>query len=296
MGYLFLALALAAGLTKGFCGKKTSSFVAEYKDAVFSNMIRMFLCIIIGFGFVIAQNGINSLVIDSKTLLISLMSGVFTSFFVVTWLLLVKRGAYMTLDVFLTIGIVIPLALCYVFYGEKVSPTQILGLGILLIAVCVMCSYNNSIKEKINFSTFGLLLLCGASNGLADFSQKLYIKEIASPEISVFNFYTYVFSFVVLIAVYLIVKCKDKQTATDSKRLFKSIWGYILIMSLCLFLNSYFKTMAAVHLDSAQLYPINQGGALILSSFMAAVFFKERINIRSIIGIILTFIALVIIT
>lgn len=295
MGYLFLACALMAGLTKGFCGKKTSSFVSEYKDAVFSNMIRMFLCIIIGFGFVIVQNGIGSLLVDTKTLLISLMSGVFTSLFVVTWLLLVKKGAYMTLDVFLTIGVIIPLALCCVFYGEKVTLMQILGLGILLVAVCVMCSYNNSIKEKINASTLGLLLLCGASSGLADFSQKLYIKETAVPKISVFNFYTYVVSFVVLVLVYLFAKNKDKQTASDSKKLFKSIWGYIFVMSLCLFLNSYFKTMAALHLDSAQLYPINQGAALILSSVMAAIFFKERINIKSIIGIILTFIALVII-
>lgn len=295
MGYLFLACALMAGLTKGFCGKKTSSFVSEYKDAVFSNMIRMFLCIIIGFGFVIVQNGIGSLLVDTKTLLISLMSGVFTSLFVVTWLLLVKKGAYMTLDVFLTIGVIIPLALCYVFYGEKVTLMQILGLGILLVAVCVMCSYNNSIKEKINASTLGLLLLCGASSGLADFSQKLYIKETVVPKISVFNFYTYVVSFVVLVLVYLFAKNKDKQTASDSKKLFKSIWGYIFVMSLCLFLNSYFKTMAALHLDSAQLYPINQGAALILSSVMAAIFFKERINIKSIIGMILTFIALIII-
>ena len=36
MGYLFLTCALMVGLTKGFYGKKTSSFVLEYKDAVFS--------------------------------------------------------------------------------------------------------------------------------------------------------------------------------------------------------------------------------------------------------------------
>lgn len=297
MGYLFLACALMAGLTKGFCGKKTSSYVSEYKDAVFSNMIRMFLCIIIGFGFVIVQSDMKSFVVDSKTLLISLMSGVFTSLFVVSWLLIVKKGAYMTVDVFLTIGIVIPLTLCYVFYGEKVSPMQIAGIGILIVAVCIMCSYNNSVKGKMSYSTLGLLLLCGASNGLTDFSQKLYVKEIAVSDISIFNFYTYVVSFVVLLFVYLLTKRKqDASEEKTGKSLFANIWGYILVMSLCLFLNSYFKTQAAMHLDSAQLYPLNQGAALILSSFMAAIFFKERINIKSIIGMVLTFVSLIIIT
>ncbi len=296
MGYLFLACALMAGLTKGFCGKKTSSFVSEYKDAVFSNMIRMFICIIIGFGFVIVQRGTESLFVDTKTLLISLMSGVFTSLFVVSWLLIVKRGAYMTVDVFLTIGIIIPLALCYVFYGEKVSPVQIAGIGILIVAVCIMCSYNNSVKGKMSASTLGLLLLCGAANGLTDFSQKLYVKETAVPDISVFNFYTYVVSFIVLLIVYMLAK--NKQGISEEKTgksLFKNIWGYILVMSLCLFLNSYFKTQAALHLDSAQLYPLNQGAALILSSFMAAIFFKESINVKSIIGMILTFAAVIMI-
>ena len=298
MGYLFLACALAAGLTKGFCGKKTSSYVSEYKDAAFSNMIRMFFCIIFGLIFVLWQSGIGSLAADTKTLLISLMSGVFTSLFVVTWLLLVKKGAYMTLDVFLTIGMVIPLALCNVIYEEEITKMQILGLGILLVAVCVMCSYNNSIKAKINASTLGLLLLCGAANGFTDFSQKLYVNEIESPDVGVFNFYTYVVSFLCLGIFYLVVKMSGKETANEKdseKRLFKSIWGYILVMSLCLFLNSYFKTMAAELLGSAKLYPLNQGAALILSSLMAAIFFKERINIKSIIGIILTFIALLII-
>lgn len=49
MGYLFLALALLAGSTKGYCGKKTSGFVREYKDAMFTNFVRMVLCILISF-------------------------------------------------------------------------------------------------------------------------------------------------------------------------------------------------------------------------------------------------------
>ena len=47
MGYVFLALALIAGATKGYCGKKTSGFVSGFRDSMLANMIRMLLCIAI---------------------------------------------------------------------------------------------------------------------------------------------------------------------------------------------------------------------------------------------------------
>lgn len=66
-------------------------------------------------------------------------------------------------------------------------------------------------------------------------------------------------------------------------------------MSLCLFLYSYFKTCAAGRLSSAQLYPLAQSGSLILSSIMSAVFFGEKLNLKSAAGITMSFIALIII-
>lgn len=298
MGYLFLGCALLAGMTKGFCGKKTSSFVSAYKDAAFSNMIRMFLCIIFGLGLVLWQSGAGSLVIDGKTILISVMSGIFTSMFVVTWLIVVKKGAYMMVDVFMTVGMIIPLIFCKIFYDEAITKNHIIGVLILFAAVYIMCSYNNSIKEKIDIRKFGLLVLLGFSSGMSDFSQKLFVYEIQGGNATVFNFYTYVVSFLCLGIFYLTVKLSEKEKNEETgseKKLFKSIWGYILVMSVCLFLNSYFKTLAAGLIPSAQLYPINQGAALILATLMARVFFKERINMKCIIGIVLAFTALIII-
>ena len=49
MGYLFLAAALAMGVTKGSCGKKTSGLVKETADALRMNTLRMLFCILFGF-------------------------------------------------------------------------------------------------------------------------------------------------------------------------------------------------------------------------------------------------------
>ena len=75
----------------------------------------------------------------------------------------------------------------------------------------------------------------------------------------------------------------------------KPVFIYILIMSVCLFSYSYFKTIAAQYLNSVQLYPLAQSGSLILSTVMSAALFHERLSVKCIVGIVLSFAALIVI-
>ena len=171
MGYLFLAIALFCGVTKGYCGKKTSGYTSNYRDAIFANIIRMLLCIAIGFVLILAGGDLPKVIPNGKLLLISALSGVSTAVFVVTWLISVKKSAYMMLDIFLMLGVLIPLIASNLLFNEPIKLTQWLGIAVLLVAVVIMCSYNNTIKTKITLPSFLLLLLCGIANGVADFSQ-----------------------------------------------------------------------------------------------------------------------------
>lgn len=296
MGYLFLMLAILAGVTKGYCGKRTSGFIKEYRDAMFANSIRMILCIIIGFVMLIIQNQLAQLKIDRQVFMITLFSGISTSVFVVTWLLAVRKGAYMMMDVFLMMGVTVPLVLSSILFNEVVRPNQWIGLAILLVAVVIMCSYNNSIKEKMTVSSLILLIICGITNGLSDFSQKLFVKTVVGGNVAVFNFYTYVFSAMVLILVYIFSSGKNKaENSTSPAKLLRQVGLYILIMSASLFAYSYFKTLAAGILPAAKLYPLSQGIGLILATFMSSLLFKEKLTIKCIIGTVISFIALLII-
>ena len=292
MGYLFLVFALLAGVTKGYCGKKTSGFLSGFRDSMMANMIRMGLCIVIGFLIVLFGGDLQALAPSGKLLLISALSGIFTSVFVVSWLVSVKKSAYMMLDVFLMLGVLIPLLASSIFFRERIDLTQWIGIAILFVAVIIMCSYNNSIKEKLTLPALLLLIVCGAANGIADFSQKLFVKQLPEVPASVFNFYTYVFAAITLVIAYLLMKPQGQETG---KANFKKVAGYILVMAICLFANSFFKTLAANHLDSVLLYPLNQGAALILSSAMSALLFKEKLTAKCIIGLVIAFVSLIII-
>lgn len=294
MGYLFLAISLLAGATKGYCGKMTSGYVQGYKDAMFANTIRMTFCIVIGLGMIFFNGSISDIVPSASLLAVSALSGITTSVFVVCWLISVKKGAYMMLDVFLMLGVLVPLLAGKLFFDESIKTTQWIGIGILFIAVYIMCSYNNSIKGKMSIVSLALLIVCGVANGLTDFSQKLFMKLAGDTPIAIFNFYTYIFSALTLLVFYCVFNRVEKVEEEKKSSGIKQIFGYILVMSICLFANSYFKTMAAGYLDSAQLYPLNQGASLIISSVMSAMLFRERLTLKCVIGLLVSFVGLIV--
>ena len=293
MGYLFLALANLAGAAKGYCGKKVSSSVKKTSDAMLANFLRMLICIFIGFAVVVFIDGFIGFNISFPNLLISLLSGVSNAIFVISWLFAVTRGAYMLVDVFLTVGLAVPIALCAIFYGEKIKYNHLIGFAILLVAVILMCSYSNSVKTKLTLNSLLLLLLCGLSSGLASFSQKWFVYESNGGSVSAFNFYTYVFAAVVLLLSFLILKnAKKKEESIKEKFTLRPVWLYIVIMAIMLFSHSLLMTLAATKLEAVLLYPLSNGLSLFLSTLMCAVFFKEKPNLKSILGIVLAFVAI----
>lgn len=299
MGYLFLAIALFAGCAKGYCGKRSSGYVTQNKDAILVNSVRMIFCIVISFGMLAVQGQLGALRVDGVTLLIGALSGIATALFVASWLISITRGAYMMLDVFLMLGVIVTLLCSYFTFGEPIRWNQWIGLAILIAAVALMCSYNNSFKQKITVSSLLLMIFCGVCSGVADFSQKLFVKRTPGGSVAVFNFYTFVFAAATLLALYYFFWKKDQKNAVVAEHtpgwILKKILLYVFIMAAALFVNTFFKTLAAGYLTAAELYPLNQGCALILSAAMASIFFKEKLTTKAVGGLCLAFGALLII-
>lgn len=293
MAYLYLAIALLAGATKGYCGKLTSGKVSGWDGAMLSNLIRMLLCIAIGLGLVLVGGDLPGMRPDGKALAIYALSGISTSVFVVTWLVAVRTSAYVLMNVFLMLGVVVPMVLGSVCYGETIAWNQWVGLGVLLMATLILCSYNNGIKQKLDGKALMILLISGVANGITGFSQKMFQKEVVDGAVSVFNFYTYVFSALSL-GLILLFTWKPREARSRLLEI-KNVFGLVLILAVCLFLNSYFMTMAAAGIPSSRLFPLDRGVSIILSGLMSAVFFKEKLTVKAVAGLVLAFIGLLVI-
>ena len=290
LSWSMVAIAVLAGATKGYCGKKTSGVAEHVHDAVYISAVRFGLCALLGGVIALMQGGLGAFAkVDGIWL--ALISGLAQAIFTTTWLLAVRTGAYVMLDAFLTAGILIPTLLCRFLFDEAILPLQWLGFAILLCAVFVMCSYNNSIKQKLNLKSIGLLLLCTASSGIMDFTQKALNYQYPQTPVAAFQFYAYVFAMLILSVVVLCAKPAGQKPVSVKK------FGWALvIMAICLFINTYCKQLAAAQIPAVAMYSVCQGGGLILSVLMSAVFFHEPVKKRSIIGVILIFVGMLLIT
>lgn len=290
MGYIYLSLALFAGLAKGFCGKTISRDMNNFKECVFINLMRMLFSALLGFLLAAAKTGFGGFVITQENFSIYLLASISMSTFCVAWMYAYQNEAYMFLSIFTMLGTLLTCLLDAIFYDASVRLNQCLGMTILLLAVFIMSIYNKGIKGKLTAKGLTILIVGSIGSALADFSQKVYAREIGQTA-EIFNFYMYAFSLVLLVIVYTILRYKKAQKTScliyDRKHLL-----IYFIMAFFLYMNSVSKTMAAVFLSSAQIYPVLQGANLILSAVIAHTLFKEKINAKGLAGIALAFIGL----
>lgn len=299
--YIFLALSLICGAVKGFCGKKISSVLSEKADALFVNTVRMFLCIFIGIAIVIFSGNASGLRIDPIMSVICAVSGLANSAFVVFWMFAVRTNTYMMVEISGLMGCLVPTIGSFIFFNEKIYLSKFIGFILLIAAVIVFSGYNKrNIPSDSKHKTL-FLILSGFSSGMLGFAQQLYkfisLKNHPEYTSDIFNFYTYLFAFIIL-GVFYFCYISRKKEGTYLIHAFAKIkrYGiYIFIMAIGLFLHSYFTTAAtaANTMPSQVLYPMQNGCAMILSTLMANIFFKEKITFACISGIIIAFCGIV---
>ena len=288
MGYISILIALLAGTTKGYMGKRLSNTVTTHRQSVFVNMVRMVICIFISAAVFLIEVWGNGFYMDGAAWGFGALAGVTVSLFMVTWLLAVRRGAFMLISVSQMFGVVVTLICSFIVFRDPITLWQLLAVVILTVAVLIMVSYSVGLKGKISVGSVILLIACGVSSGLYDFSLKLF-THYSEASISMLNLISYFVAALALMIVFLLPSEGDRF---DAGKMLRSTLITIVIMSVCLFINSYFKALANNYLLPAQVYPIYQAGGLIFSAVMAAVFFKEKITVRCVIGIALAFVAI----
>lgn len=283
IAYLYLSIALIAGLVKGLSGKKISRDVVSLNDGFAVNVIRSVFCAGIGFLVLIIQVGFSGLELSIEAFLVCLASSIFMALFCISWLYAYKTEAYAFLNIFTMLGSVITAFLGWAIYGDQISTTRIIGFILLFVAVYIMSLYNKNLKGKMDKRSVITLILGCVGVALSDFMQKVFVKQsLGAP--STFTFYTY--ALMIIPQLLVLVLFKAKKTSPLSKNVCdKRHISIYLVISIALYVNVIMKTMAVADIPSTQLYPTLQGANLIASAICASIFFKEKMTKKSIVGI-----------
>ncbi len=289
MGYLFLSLALAGGLIKGFTGRAVSRDVDSLTDGFTVNLSRCIFSSVFALVLVLINGGLGVLLLSPMGFLVSMLSALFMAMFSIAWLYAYKSEAYVFLSVFTMLGSVATAMMGFIFYGDELKITRVIGMVVLFLAVYVMSLYNKGISGKITLRGGLTLAIGGVGVALADFMQKVFTKEaLGSPY--AFNFYTYFMAVIPQLLILFILTRATGERVRPALLDRKHIVIYIVI-SAALYMNSVTKTLSLEYLPSTQVYPTLQALNLIASAVLAVIFLKEKMTRKSIIGIALALVA-----
>ena len=251
MGYLFLAISILAAGFKLYFSKRTSQKTERTADVLAVTFLRMTFCAAIGFVLLLVTEGPRALAVPPQTLWIPLLYGVSIAANIIAWTLLIRSSAFLLLDGFGSLGLLVPLLLGAALFRETISPFQWLGLLILFAAVLLLCSYNREIKGSLTGAVLALLVIHSATGGLAQFAQKLV--AVRAPEVSAaaFQFYAFLFS-----AAGMGLICLFHPRKGGGRLFTGKLVGYVFILAACLFIHAYFLTAAAGLLSSVIVFPV----------------------------------------
>lgn len=288
--YLFLILLLR--LPQNLFNKRTSGIVSgapayfaygAYRYLLSGGMALILL--LIGGGF----SGFSL-----KALAISALGAVALGSNLYFGLEALKSGAMVLSSMAGSAGLLLPCIFGIFLFDEPMSLIQLAGIILLIFSGWLLIGYSKELTGSFTVRTMMLLLGSMLSNGLTMVAQKMFSKYL--PEVSVSMFSFLAFGLVgVGMCVGLIPQTVRKENRREIAELPKKLWWYGAGLAVILLLINQLSTIAARVIPSAIMFPINDGGATIVTALTAAIVFKEKLTAKSVSGLVLGITALIVI-
>ena len=258
------SVVLQNGIFNSVCKKRLKTNDDIYKFNIFVYAV----CILI-FG-ILTLNGSLSL----YTVLLGVLFGVVTALSNLYKMLALSKGPMHITLLITTSSMIIP-TLSGVFFGEKFSLFKI--LLVLILIYFIYLSIGKSKESKINKSWGIYCLLAFILVGSIGIIQKIHQTSSHKSEISGFLFVSFFISLIISG-----LRVKDKKNFKDQKNLIP----LAMICGGCTFGMNYINLKLSGLLPSQLFFPLINGSAIILSSLMSMIVFKERLSKKQTVGLV----------
>ncbi len=199
--------------------------------------------------------------------------------------LLAMRGSSILLDsLFSMAGLLVPTVSGIFILSQSVVPMQWMGMVLLFGSAFLLASSSKKTNGKITVKTMLLLFGSMLANGCTMLLQVLFKTYVPTGSVLVYSFLQFAIVSLFLFAVAFILSRKEKKKwyVPDKKLL-----AFTAISAGALFGISQLSTMASEIIPVAVLFPVSDGGGMIISALVADLIYKEKINAKSFLGIII---------
>ena len=177
-----------------------------------------------------------------------------------------KSGAMVLSSMAGSAGLLLPCVFGIFMFDEPMSLMQLFGILLLIFSGWLLIGYSKKLKGSFTPRTMLLLIGSMLSNG-----------------------------FTMVMCVGLVPQLTKKEKRKEIRELPKALWFYGAGLSTILLIINQLATIAAKVIPSAIMFPINDGGATIITALTGAVVFKEKLTPRSVAGLALGIASLIVI-
>ncbi len=225
--------------------------------------------------------------IDALSVIIASISGVSLAIGSFCGIKALLGGTMVLSSVFSTSGLIIPCILSAIFLNEPMSWYSFIFILVLIFAAILLISSTKDIYSHFSPKTLFYLFGSFLSNGAVMFCQKLFGYLRPEGNVSLFSLLTFLIPSVALLILGLVLRIKKKGDEKFFAPLPKKVLLYALFLAIAVFIIQQFVTILTPHLSAVLLFSVVNGGATVISALTGAVLYKEKLQAKSILGLLL---------
>lgn len=184
-----------------------------------------------------------------------------------------------------TSSMIIPAMSGVLFFKEAFSVGKL--FAIMLLIVFIYVSLKKDKGSELNRQWTIYCILAFIFQGVVGIIQKVHQASVYKNELFVFLAVAFLFSF-----VFARLMSNGKKGKLEFS---KTEYSYAFICGLCVFAMNFINLKLSGILPTQIFFPLVNGGAVVLTSIVSAVIFKEKMNRRQLVGIIGGLVSLILI-
>ena len=177
----------------------------------------------------------------------------------------VKRNGAILQSTFARLGVMVPTVISIVFFGERPSILETIGIMMVLVSFCIMNIGKNNNNEK---PVFSLLILGMLFGGIADSALKVF-EQFGDPALEDW-FLGLTFLSASIICLVITITKKEKIGKRE------------IITGVCLGVPNYLSSLLLLKsLSSVSAYiayPTYSVGAILVVTIVSTIFFREKLS------------------
>ena len=308
MVWLFIFIILCMRVVQSACSKKNVNLLPKNALGYLKYVVfYMFLATCMASVLLVinlCSSGADDLYFV-QTLAYALVAGVTLSVGCLCSLYNLTQGTMALNSLFGTAGLLIPTVASIFLYGETLKIWHWCAIAVFMVGAFLLIGGSKKVYGKFSLKNLVFLVLLLACEGSTMLMQKMFGMNVPNGNVSLFSVLAFgsgvcvlLVAFGTLSVVYAVkgsdtsdIACERSFTALPLKKedakLNKKAFVYAVLLAGAVFVINQLATTSTPLISAVILFAFINGGATIISTVVGALMFKEKITVKTAVGLVL---------